>query len=259
MRRIVDEKGEIRIVNRKSRKLFLVANWKMNKTPSETVEYIRQFRSLISVHRRSKVVLCVPAVCVPSAVSAARTTRICIGAEDCHTEKAGAYTGEVSARMYRDAGCRYVVLEASVDNAVSVGGKLRAVFSAGLCPIICIRDENRSVMEPNWQMLSVLDLLLRDLSQEKVRSLVLAYETVNRETPNTPEQINTQCGLIRTFLKDCFSARDAGVIPILYACDPDPESAQAFLAEKHIDGLLVYQRGLEPQTFADLVTAAEEL
>jgi len=246
-------------MNRKYRKPLMVANWKMNKTPSETVAYIQAFWTSISAHRRSTVVLCVPSVCVPSAVSAARLTRIRIGAEDCHAEKAGAYTGEVSAKMYQDAGCSYIVLEASVDNAGAVNGKLRAALSAGLQPIVCIRDHSQTVTESNWQLAFVMDMILRDIPQEKIHKLVIAYETADPAMSDAPEQINDRCTYIRIFLKERYSAREARFVPILYACEPDPETAREFLAEKNIDGLLVYQAGLLPQVFADLIAAVEEL
>lgn len=246
-------------MNRKYRRTLMVANWKMNKTPSETTEYIQQFWPLISARRRATVVLCVPAVCVPSAVSAARTTRIRIGAEDCHAEKYGAYTGEISAKMYQDAGCCYVIVEASPDNAAAACGKLRAVLTAGLHPILCVRVPNRTDAESNWQLAFVLDLALRDLPQEKIHNLIIAYEAAEREVSDSPEQINAGCAFIRTFLKERYSAREARLIPVLCACDPNPSSAQAVLAEKNVDGLLVYQTGLVPQLFADLVAAAEQL
>ena len=97
-------------MNRKYRKTVIAGNWKMNKTPSETKEFMTEFKSIMPKGRWCDVALCVPAVCIPAAVRAMRETRVGIGAENCNANASGAYTGEIAANMLVDAGCKYVIL-----------------------------------------------------------------------------------------------------------------------------------------------------
>jgi len=246
-------------VNRKYRKPIMVANWKMNKTPTETAAYIHQLWELIGELRRSTVVICPPAICVPSAVSAAKRTRVRIGAENCHTERYGAHTGEISAEMYQDAGCDYVVLESSVEDAAKVNGKLRAVLDAGMRPILCLKDDIRSQIAEPWTVAFMLGLILRDLPRDQIKNLIVAYAPSVSDDADLPSWVDARCGFIRTFLRKRYSARDAQLIPILYAGEPSEQSAQAFLSQKNIDGFLVYLAGLKPQSFAKLIAAVEAL
>ena len=83
-------------MNRKYRKTVIAGNWKMNKTPSQTKEFMTQLKTILPKGRWCDIALCVPAVCIPNAVRAMRETRVGIGAENCHAAANGAYTGEIS-------------------------------------------------------------------------------------------------------------------------------------------------------------------
>ena len=246
-------------MNRKYRKPIMVANWKMNKTPTETTIYIEQLWELIAQLRRSTVVICPPAVCIPAAVSAARRTRIQIGADNCHMERCGAYTGEISAEMYQDAGCDYVVLESSVEEASQTRRKLRSVLDAGMRPILCLKDHDRGQGDDSWTVAFMLGQILRDLPRGKIRNLIVAYAPSVSDSTESSSWIDAQCGFIRTFLRKRYSARDAQLIPVLYAGDPSAEMARILLSQKNIDGCLVYLAGLKPEAFADLIATVEPL
>ena len=98
-------------MNRKYRKTVIAGNWKMNKTPSETKEFMTQLKAIMPKGRWCDVALCVPAVDIPAAVRAVRETRIGIGAENCNANASGAYTGEIATNMLVDAGCKYVIID----------------------------------------------------------------------------------------------------------------------------------------------------
>ena len=89
-------------MNRKYRKTVIAGNWKMNKTPSETKEFMAQLKAILPKGRWCDVALCVPAVDIPAAVRAVRETRIGIGAENCNANASGAYTGEIATNMLVD-------------------------------------------------------------------------------------------------------------------------------------------------------------
>ena len=97
-------------MNRKYRKPLIAGNWKMNKTPTETKEFMTEFKAIMPKGRWCDVVFCTPAVCIPNAVRAMRETRVGIGAENVNANPSGAYTGEISASMLVDAGCKYVII-----------------------------------------------------------------------------------------------------------------------------------------------------
>ena len=97
-------------MNRKYRKTVIAGNWKMNKTPSETKEFMTKLKTIMPKGRWCDVALCVPAVCIPAAVRAMRETRVGIGAENCNAKASGAYTGEIATNMLVDAGCKYVII-----------------------------------------------------------------------------------------------------------------------------------------------------
>ena len=92
-------------MNRKYRKTVIAGNWKMNKTPSETKEFMAQLKATMPKGRWCDIALCVPAICIPAAVRAMRETRVGIGAENMNANASGAYTGEISSAMLTDAGC----------------------------------------------------------------------------------------------------------------------------------------------------------
>ena len=133
-------------MNRKYRKTVIAGNWKMNKTPSETKEFMTEFKSIMPKGRWCDVALCVPAVCISAAVRAMRETRVGIGAENCNANASGAYTGEIAANMLVDAGCKYVILGHSERRADHceineiVQKKARAAHENGLKTIICIGE-----------------------------------------------------------------------------------------------------------------------
>ena len=130
-------------MNRKYRKTVIAGNWKMNKTPSETKEFMTQFKAILPKGRWCDIALCVPAVCIPAAVRAMRETRVGIGAENMNANASGAYTGELAANMLTDAGCKYVIIghserrEMFGETDADVNAKVLAALEAGLTPIMC--------------------------------------------------------------------------------------------------------------------------
>ena len=132
-------------MNRKYRKTVIAGNWKMNKTPSETKEFMTQLKAIMPKGRWCDVALCVPAVDIPAAVRAVRETRIGIGAENCNANASGAYTGEIATNMLVDAGCKYVIIGHSERRAMGetdadVNAKVLTALENGLVPIMCVGE-----------------------------------------------------------------------------------------------------------------------
>ena len=132
-------------MNKAKRAAIIAGNWKMNKTPSETTALINEMKPLVA-GADCKVVLCVPFVDLDAALKASEGSNIEIGAENCHFEKSGAYTGEVSAPMLKEMGVKYVIIGHSerrqyfgeTDDTVNL--RTKAALAEGLKVILCVGE-----------------------------------------------------------------------------------------------------------------------
>src|SRR5699024_2316613 len=132
-------------MNKALRKVVIAGNWKMNKTPAEAKELIAAIAPLVK-DAGCEVVACTPFVDLTSAQEAAAGTNIQIGAENCHWEKSGAYTGEISAEMLSSMGVKIVIIGHSErrqyfgETDVTVQKRVRAALDAGLTVILCVGE-----------------------------------------------------------------------------------------------------------------------
>ncbi|MBQ4081708.1 MAG: triose-phosphate isomerase, partial [Clostridia bacterium] len=185
-------------MNRKYRKTVIAGNWKMNKTPSQTKEFMTSLKGILPKGRWCDIALCVPAVCISAAVRAMRETRVGIGAENCNANPSGAYTGEIAADMLVDAGCKYVIIGHSERRAMGetdndVNAKVLAALEAGLTPIMCCGEslEQREADITNEWIAMQIKLGLQGVSEDKIRKVVIAYEpiwAIGTGKTATPEQ-----------------------------------------------------------------------
>src|ERR1041385_2412604 len=165
---------------------FIAGNWKMFKTVAETVGYIKQFRGLVKSAAGVDIVVAPTFTALHAAADAARNSNVAIAAQDLYWEREGAFTGEISAQMIREAGAEYVIIGHSErrtlfgETDTTVNRKVVAAFAAGLTPIVCIGEtlEQRERDET----LAVLDRQVKDgfdsLTAEQMADLVIAYEPV---------------------------------------------------------------------------------
>ena len=172
-------------MNRKYRKTVIAGNWKMNKTPTETKAFMTEFKTIMPRGRWCDVALCVPAVCIPTAVRAMRETRVGIGAENCNANASGAYTGEISTGMLLDAGCKYVILGHSERRAMGetdadVNAKVKAALAADLIPIMCVGEsleQRETGITEEWITMQI-KAGLNGVAEDKIRKIVIAYEPI---------------------------------------------------------------------------------
>lgn len=256
-------------MNRKYRRPLIAGNWKMNLTPSETKAFMSRLRELLPKERNNDVALCVPAVCIPAAVRAMRESRVSIGAENCNANPAGAYTGEISASMLLDAGCKYVILGHSERRAMGetdqeIHQKLLTVLDAGMTPILCCGEslEQREVgVTEEWISLQ-LKYALQGLDPRDVRRLVIAYEpiwAIGTGKTATPAQAQEVCAQIRLLIRKLFDARTARAAVILYGGSMNEKNAAELLSQPDVDGGLIGGASLIPEKLAKIVETANEL
>ena len=196
-------------MNRKYRKTVIAGNWKMNKTPSETKEFMNEFKTIMPKGRWCDVALCVPAVCIPAAVRAMRETRVGIGAENCNANASGAYTGEIAANMLVDAGCKYVILGHSERRAMGetnedVNAKVLAALENGLIPIMCVGEsleQREQGITEEWITMQIKSGL-HGVGEDRIRKMIIAYEpiwAIGTGKTATPEQAEEVCESSQTF------------------------------------------------------------
>ena len=255
-------------MNRKYRKTVIAGNWKMNKTPSETKEFMSELKAVMPKGRWCDIALCVPAICIPAAVRAVRETRIAIGAENCNANPSGAYTGEISTGMLLDAGCKYVIIGHSERRAMGetdaeVNAKVHAALEAGLTPIVCVGealDQRESDITAEHITMQI-KLGLAGVSEEQIRKVIIAYEpiwAIGTGLTATPEQAEEVCEMIRAVVRKLYSSKNARAISILYGGSMNEKNAYELLAQPDIDGGLIGGASLVPEKFVKIIEAANQ-
>ncbi len=255
-------------MNRKYRKTLIAGNWKMNKTPAEAKAFLTEFKAMMPKGRWCDIAFCVPTVDIPISVRTTRETRIGIGAQNCSRYPSGAYTGETSAHMLVEAGCKYVIVghserRAMGENDDEVNAKLRAALEGSLVPILCcgetLAQREAGVTEEVITM--QIKMALRGIQPERVRRVVFAYEPVwaigTGETA-TPAQAEEVCQLIRTIVRKLSGSKNARATTILYGGSMNENNAYDLLAQPDIDGGLIGGASLDPEKFLKIVEAANQ-
>ena len=255
-------------MNRKYRKTVIAGNWKMNKTPSETKEFMNQLRNILPKGRWCDIALCVPAVCIPTAVRVMRESRVGIGAENCNANPSGAYTGEIAVNMLTDAGCKYVIIGHSERRAMGetdadVNAKVLAALDAGLIPIMCCGEslEQRESGVTAEHIAMQIKLGLQGVPEDKIRKVVIAYEpiwAIGTGRTATPEQAQEVCEHIRSVVRKLYASKNARAISILYGGSMNEKNAYELLAQPDIDGGLIGGASLVPEKFVQIIEAANQ-
>jgi len=246
---------------------FIAGNWKMFKTVSETVAFVNDLRDLVQAAAGVDIVVAPPFTAVHAAADAARGSSIAVAAQDLHWEREGAFTGEVSPAMIKEAGAAYAIVGHSErrrlfgETDAIVNRKTLAAIGAGLTPIVCIGEtlEERE----RGEMLAVLDRQIKDgldqLTAEQIGALVVAYEPVwaiGTGRTATAAQAGEAHAHIRKRLRQWFGGDAADACRILYGGSVKPDNILELIAEEDVDGALVGGASLEVRSFGDIVMRA---
>ena len=247
------------------RPVVVAANWKMHKTWPEVGPWFEAFRSAAPVRGGVRVVVFPPFPLLPAAVRAAGEVAE-IGAQNCHWEPSGAFTGEVSVPMLASAGARLALVghserrqlfgETDEDSA----RKVRSVLAGGLAAMLCVGEtlEERDAGRQRTVVLRQLTRALDDLPAGGAERLLIAYEPVwaiGTGRTASPGDAQTMHAAIRESLSTLLGARAAERTPILYGGSVKPENAAQLLGRPDVDGALVGGASLSPEDFAAIVAA----
>lgn len=249
------------------RPVVIVANWKMYKTIAEAKEYVAALEPLIQGNP-AYICLAPPFTALSTVAGLCIDNGIIIGGQNMYDADEGAFTGEISGNMLKDAGAKFVILGHSERRRIFhetndfINKKLKKALALGLQPILCIGEtlaerEHGSTIKV---LTSQLRRSLADLTPEQVGEVILAYEPIwaigsnETATPQVAEQIHAFC---RKYLGNHFGIKIAEKMPILYGGSVKPENTAALMEQKNIDGLLVGSASLSPETFGKIIQNAE--
>jgi triosephosphate isomerase (TIM) len=243
---------------------FLAANWKMYKTALEALAYVKELGVLAKEIDDVEIVVAPPFTAVYAAAEEARQTSIGVAGQNLYWEKEGAFTGEVSAAMLKEAGAGFVIIGHSErrrlfgDSDQSVNRKLVAALAADLTPIVCIgetleeRDGGRTLDVLDRQIKAGLD----GLTGTQVAGMVIAYEPVwaiGTGRNATPQQAGEAHKHIRTRLRQWFGGDAADGCHVIYGGSVKPDNIRALIALEDVDGALVGGASLDVRSFFEIV------
>ena len=253
----------------KANKPLVAGNWKMNGTRASVKEITKLARKLSKPKAKARchVMVCPPATLVQQARSAAKGSKVKIGAQDCHSGPNGAHTGDISSEMLADAGASAVIVghsERRADHKESnaeVAAKAEAVHRAGMTAIICV-GETEAQRNAN-RTLSVITTQLKGSMPEGAGSAntVIAYEPVwaigTGLTP-TPEDVAKVHAHIRKRLGLTLGEEDAANVRILYGGSVKPDNAAELMGVENVDGALVGGASLKAGDFLGIIAAYQK-
>jgi triosephosphate isomerase len=244
---------------------FIAGNWKMFKTVHDTVVYVKEFRILVKDIEDVEIVIAPPFMAVHAAAEAARNSNIGVAAQNLHWERDGAFTGEISGPMIKEAGAEYVIIGHSERRTLfgetdqSVNRKIGAAIAAGLVPIVCI-GETLAEREAG-ETLSVLDRQIKTgfdgITGEQVGALVIAYEPVwaiGTGRTATADQAQEAHAHIRQRLRQWFGAPAADECHVIYGGSVKPDNTKDLIAQPDVDGALVGGASLDIKSFFEIVS-----
>ncbi len=232
-----------------TRRKITAGNWKMNKTPSEAVELIKELIPLVE-GADADVVFCVPFIDIPAAVDLTKDTDIKIGAQNMYFEEKGAYTGEISPGMLKDAGVSYVILghserrEYFKETDEDINKKLKKAFEYDLVPIMCVGEtleQRNKGVTIEWIRMQVKNAL-DGITGTQAAGMVIAYEpiwAIGTGQVATTAQAQEVCHEIRKCIGEIYDEETAGKIRIQYGGSVSADSAPELFAMPDIDGGLV--------------------
>ena len=242
---------------------IIAGNWKMNKGPKEAAELINALKPLVK-DAKATVVVCVPAVDYASAKTALRGSKIKLGAQNVHYKESGAFTGELSAAMLKEAGVEYVIIGHSErrqyfgEPDATVNLRVQAAVEGGLIPIICVgeKKEQREAGYTDALVAYQTLIALTGLTEDQIKKVIIAYEPVwaiGTGLTATDEQANETIGVIRSAIQKKYGKRVSDKVRIQYGGSMNPKNVNGLMAQSEIDGGLSGGASLKAEDFAKVV------
>ncbi|MFY9458051.1 MAG: triose-phosphate isomerase [Candidatus Spechtbacterales bacterium] len=250
-------------------KLLIVANWKMNPNSAREAERLsRAVHQGIRGMKNAEVVLCPPFPYL-SAVNIG-VSIVKLGAQDCHFEQKGAYTGAVSPAMLKDVGCEYVIIGHSErkqyfgETNEIINKKIKAAIKAGLKVVLCIGEDTRDTFDSRGHWTNELDPRLKEqlvaalmgIKKAQIQNITVAYEPVwaiGTGNAATPDDVLSAKIFIRKIISNLYNRKEADKIRVLYGGSTNRKNAALFIKEGQADGLLIGGASIDAEEFISMV------
>jgi triosephosphate isomerase (TIM) len=250
------------------RRPIIAANWKMHKSHLEAIQTVQKLSYLLDAQdsERVEVVICPPFTALRSVQTVIEGDRLpfALGAQNCHFDEKGAFTGEIAPAMLAALRCAYVIVGHSErrehfgETDAVVARKVKAVYAAGMTPILCVgeslaeRDAGRTEEKVTGQVREGLS----GLDEQKARTLVIAYEpiwAIGTGRNAEPADAGQVVGMIRDTLGSLYSREMADAVRVQYGGSVKAGNIRGFMAHPDIDGALVGGASLDPEELALIV------
>ena len=243
---------------------LFAGNWKLNKTIPEALELAGTLRRELAGLTGCQVLICPPFTALKPVADILVGSPILLGAQDLFWEESGAFTGEISGPLLRDAGCGFVIVGHSErrqffrETEAIVNRKLKAALRSGLTPILCVGEtlEKREHHVTREFLSKQLAEDLKGLDREEAGRLVIAYEpiwAIGTGKTATPEMAGETQAFIRALLSERFGADLGGRIRIIYGGSARPDNVRALMNQPDVDGFLVGGASLKAGSFMEIV------
>lgn len=249
------------------RRALIAGNWKLHNTVEASLGLVRELRDRLKNQSHACDVAVAPVFTALHPVAGElRGSDVALGAQDAHWEDEGAFTGEVSAMLLADVGCRFVIVghserrELFGEKDADVQRKVQAVLRHGMSPIVCVGEtlEEREAGETLPKIKRQVSAGLEGLAPEALARVVVAYEpiwAIGTSKTAEPSDAQEAHAALRDELRDRFSPEAAETVRILYGGSVKPENAAAILQQPDVDGALVGGASLKPDSFMAIIEA----
>jgi len=246
------------------KKPLIAGNWKMNKTIGEAVSLVKELKEFVRDISDRELLVCPPFTALSSAAAEASGSNVQVGAQNMHYEDEGAFTGEISPKMLKELGVKYVILGHSERRHIFgeddelVNKKVKKAIKESLIPILCVGEtlNQREAGQTEVTVEGQIKKGLAAVTAEEMRNVVIAYEPVwaiGTGKTATPEQAEEVHKFIRELLKSLLDEETSENTRILYGGSMKPENAKGLMAMANIDGGLIGGAALDAKSFADIV------
>lgn len=250
----------------KKKKILIIGNWKCN--PPSLCEAEKIFLSIekkVIKKRKLEVGICPPFVYIFPLAKLNKRKKIVLGAQDVFFEEKGAFTGQISPKMIKDLGCKYVIVGHSEKRMLGerdeiINQKIRAVLKAKLTPILCVGEskEERKGGVAFEKIKNQIQKGLKNILKKDILRTIIAYEPVwaiGTKKPCKPDEVLSMVIYIRKILSRTFNIKKPQEISILYGGSVSEENAKIYVREAQTDGLLVGGNSLKPEKFCKIISS----
>lgn len=246
------------------RKLIIAGNWKMFKTVSQAIELVNGLKRSLYDITAIDIVLCPPFTVLTEVYEVISDSNLNLGAQDMHWEREGAFTGEISGPMIKDAGCNFVILGHSErrqyfgETNLLVNKKIKAALSLNLTAIVCVgenlwqREQNKTFDVIKEQV----EECFFEIKKEELKNIVIAYEPVwaiGTGKTATPAQAQEVHKFIRNLLNKLYDEETVVLVRIQYGGSVKPENIAELIRQDDIDGALVGGASLDVNSFSSII------